>query len=101
MLNFLKANPARVFAAVTALLVLLGAYGIDLPQEAWLGLVAAVLVRHPDVLLLVGLVAAVLALFGGEVVQRSSDAKVEAALWTDPLEAGAHEAPAADVPGSA
>ena len=79
MLAFLKQNPARVFAAVTALLVLLAAYGIDLPQEAWLGLVAAVL-----------------ALFGGEVVQRNSNAKVEAALWTDPLDVGAHEAPEID-----
>lgn len=85
MIDFLKQNPARVFAAVTALLVLLAAYGIDLPQEAWLGLVAAVL-----------------ALFGGEVVQRKENAKTEAALWTDPLEAGAdadvgeHEAPEID-----
>lgn len=89
MLDFLKANPARVFAAVTALFVLLAAYGVALPQEAWLGLVAAVL-----------------ALFGGEVVQRKEDAKTEAALWTDPLEAGDvgdHEAPEIDpslVPGS-
>lgn len=82
MIDFLKQNPARVFAAVTALLVLLAAYGIDLPQEAWLGLVAAVL-----------------ALFGGEVVQRKENAKTEAALWTDPLEAGAvgaHEEPEID-----
>lgn len=80
MIDFLKQNPARVFAAVTALLVLLAAYGIDLPQEAWLGLVAAVL-----------------ALFGGEVVQRNSNAKVEAALWTDPLDhVGDHEAPEID-----
>lgn len=80
MLAFLKQNPARVFALAVALVTLLVAYGIDLPQEAWLGVVAAVL-----------------ALFGGEVVQRKENAKTEAALWTDPLEAtGAHEAPEID-----
>jgi len=85
MIDFLKQNPARVFALAVAIVTLLVAYGIDLPQEAWLGLVAAVL-----------------ALFGGEVVQRKENAKTEAALWTDPLEAGAdagvgeHEAPEID-----
>ena len=80
MLAFLKQNPARVFALAVALVTLLAAYGIDLPQEAWLGLVVAVL-----------------ALFGGEVVQRKENAKTEAALWTDPLEAtGDHEAPEID-----
>lgn len=89
MLAFLKANPARVFAVAVAITALLTAYKIDLPSDAWLGLVAAVL-----------------ALFGGEVVQRKEDAKTEAALWTDPLEAGDvgdHEAPEIDpslVPGS-
>lgn len=80
MLAFLKQNPARVFALAVAVVTLLVAYGIDLPQEAWLGVVAAVL-----------------ALFGGEVVQRNSNAKVEAALWTDPLDhVGDHEAPEID-----
>jgi len=42
-------------------------------------------------------VVAVLALFGGEVVQRKENAKTEAALWTDPLEVtGDHEAPEID-----
>ena len=87
MLAFLKQNPARVFALAVALVTLLAAYGIDLPQEAWLGVVAAAL-----------------ALFGGEVVQRKENAKTEAALWADPLEVtGDHEAPEIDpslVPGS-
>ena len=69
MLGFIQRQPARVFAVVVAVLTLLAAYNIDLPQEAWLGVVGAVL-----------------ALVAGEGVQRVEDGKTEAALWTDPLE---------------
>lgn len=69
MLSFLKTQPARVFGVVVAIITLLAAYGIDVPSEAWQGVVVAVL-----------------ALFGGEVVQRTESAKTEAALYTYPPE---------------
>jgi 4-hydroxybenzoate polyprenyltransferase len=62
MLDFIRRNPARVYAVVLAIVVLLSAYGIDLPRDAWLGLVAALL-----------------ALAGGEAVQRVEDRKTQAA----------------------
>lgn len=67
---FVRANPARIYAVVLAVIVLLGAYGIQLPQEAWLGLVAALL-----------------ALAGGEAVQRVEDRKTADATR------GEHQAP--------
>lgn len=69
MLSFLKTQPARVFGVVVAIITLLSAYGVDLPSEAWQGVVIAIL-----------------ALFGGEVVQRTESAKTEAALYTYPPE---------------
>ena len=69
MLSFLKTQPARVLGVVTAIIVLLAAYGVDLPGDAWTGLVVAVL-----------------ALFGGDVAQRAENAKTEAALYTYPPE---------------
>lgn len=59
---FVRLHPARVYGVAVALLVLVKAYGIDLPQEAWLGLLAAVLV-----------------LVGGEAVQRVEDRKTDQA----------------------
>lgn len=66
MLDFIRRNPARIYAVALALIVLLGAYGIDLPQEAWLGFLAAAL-----------------ALAGGEVVQRVENTKTLAASRPD------------------
>jgi DMSO reductase anchor subunit len=61
--DFLRRNPARVYGIVAAVFLLLAAYGIDFPQEAWLGVVVAAL-----------------ALFGGETVQRVEDRKTATAL---------------------
>lgn len=61
----LKSQPARVYALAVAVLGLVAAYGIDVPQ--------------PQVL---AVVAAVLGLAGGEVVQRVEDAKTRDALLT-------------------
>ncbi|MGW6571660.1 hypothetical protein ACWGAN_05720 [Streptomyces sp. NPDC054945] len=71
-MNYIKAQPARVYALAVAVLGLVTAYGIDVPQPQVLGVVAAVL----------GLVA-------GEVVQRVEDAKTRDALLTpSPLHGG-------------
>lgn len=62
LLAFVRGNVVRIYAVVVALFLLLAAYGVDLPQEAWLGLVAALL-----------------ALAGGEGAQRVENAKTAAA----------------------
>jgi hypothetical protein len=63
--KFLKANPARVYSLAVAVLGLVAAYGVEVPSAQVLGVVAAVL----------GLV-------GGEAVQRVEDAKTRDALLT-------------------
>ncbi|MFD6970603.1 hypothetical protein [Streptomyces sp. NPDC059949] len=71
-MQFIKSNPARVYALAVAILGLVAAYGIDVPQ--------------PQVL---AVLAAVLGLVGGEVVQRVEDAKTADALLTpSPLHGG-------------
>jgi hypothetical protein len=68
----LKSNPARVYALAVAVLGLVAAYGVHVPSAQVLGVVAAVL----------GLV-------GGEAVQRVEDAKTRDALLTpSPAHAG-------------
>ena len=62
MLDFIRRNPARIYAVALAVVVLLGAYGNTLPQDARLGLLVALL-----------------ALAGGETVQRVENAKTAAA----------------------
>ncbi|MFI8237612.1 hypothetical protein ACIF83_10225 [Streptomyces sp. NPDC085866] len=64
-MNFVKTHPARVYAAVVAVLGLVAALGIDVPSAQILGVVSAVL----------GLV-------GGEVVQRVENGKTADALLT-------------------
>jgi hypothetical protein len=64
-LKFLKSNPARVYSLAVAVLGLVAAYGVHVPSAQVLGVVAAVL----------GLV-------GGEAVQRVEDAKTRDALLT-------------------
>ena len=66
-MSFVRANVVRIYALAVAFFLLLAAYGIDLPQEAWLGLVAAIL-----------------ALIGGESAQRVENAKTEKAGILDP-----------------
>ncbi|MFJ7590178.1 hypothetical protein ACIQZO_22885 [Streptomyces sp. NPDC097617] len=61
----LKSQPARVYALAVAVLGLVAAYGIEVPQPQ-----------------LLAVVAAVLGLVGGEVVQRVEDAKTRDALLT-------------------
>lgn len=79
MLGLIRRNPARVLGLVSAIFLLLVAYGVEFPQEAWLGVVVAAL-----------------ALLGGEGAQRIEDGKTNSALWTEPpLEeeyVGEHEA---------
>jgi hypothetical protein len=71
-LKFLKSNPARVYSLAVAVLGLVAAYGVHVPSAQVLGVVAAVL----------GLV-------GGEAVQRVEDAKTRDALLTpSPAHAG-------------
>lgn len=69
MLGYLTRNPARVYGFIVAVLALVTVYVPDFPVSPVLGLAAAGL-----------------ALFGGEAVQRTEDAKTEAALWADPLD---------------
>lgn len=64
-MNFLKSHPARVYSLVVAVLGLVAAYGVHVPEGQVLGVVASVL----------GLV-------GGEAVQRVEDAKTRDALLT-------------------
>jgi hypothetical protein len=71
-MNFVKTHPARVYAAVVAVLGLVAALGVDVPSAQILGAVAAVL----------GLV-------GGEVVQRVENGKtVDALLSPSPAHVG-------------
>ncbi|MCB5179514.1 hypothetical protein [Streptomyces antimicrobicus] len=68
----IKKHPARIYALALAVLGLVAAYGINVPQAQVLAVVAAVL----------GLV-------GGEAVQRVEDAKTADALLTpSPLHGG-------------
>jgi hypothetical protein len=70
--NFFKTHPARVYSLVVAVLGLVAALGVHVPEGQVLGVVAAVL----------GLV-------GGEAVQRVEDAKTRDALLTpSPAHAG-------------
>lgn len=62
VLAFVRANPARVYAVAVAVVALLIAYGVNVPDE-WLGLIAVVL-----------------ALAGGEAVQRVENRKTDTAL---------------------
>lgn len=62
MLAFLKKYPARVHALAVAVLGLVAAYGVDVPEAQ-----------------IMGLVTAVLGLAGGEIVQRVEDVKTLAA----------------------
>lgn len=62
-MNFVKTHPARVYAAVVAVLGLVVSLGFDVPSAQILGVVSAVL----------GLV-------GGEVVQRVENGKTGDAL---------------------
>lgn len=64
-MNFVKTNPARLYALAVAVLGLVAALGVHVPEGQVLGVVAAVL----------GLV-------GGEAVQRVEDAKTRDALLT-------------------
>ncbi|MFF1776960.1 hypothetical protein [Streptomyces virginiae] len=64
-MNFVKTNPARLYALAVAVLGLVAALGVHVPEGQVLGVVAAVL----------GLV-------GGEAVQRFEDAKTRDALLT-------------------
>ncbi|MFF1739606.1 hypothetical protein [Streptomyces mirabilis] len=64
-MNFVKTHPARIYAAVVAVLGLVAAFGIDVPSAQILGAVAAVL-----------------GLAGGEVVQRVENGKTFDALLT-------------------
>ncbi|MFI8890518.1 hypothetical protein [Streptomyces paradoxus] len=64
-MQFLRNHPARVYALVTAVLGLLVAYGVNVPETPILGVVTAAL-----------------ALLSGEVVQRAENAKTAAALAT-------------------
>jgi hypothetical protein len=64
-LKFLKSHPARVYSLAVAVLGLVAALGVHVPEGQVLGVVAAVL----------GLV-------GGEAVQRVEDAKTRDALLT-------------------
>lgn len=64
---FLRRNPARIYGVVAAVFLLLAAYGVSFPQEAWLAVVVAVL-----------------ALFGGEAVQRVEDTKTATARDAPP-----------------
>ncbi|MEV7589723.1 hypothetical protein AB0O42_05560 [Streptomyces sp. NPDC089922] len=67
-----KSQPARVYALAVAVVALMAAYGVDVPQ--------------PQVL---AVVAAVLGIVGGEVVQRVEDDKTADALLTpSPLHGG-------------
>lgn len=66
MLAYLRQNPARVYGFAVAALALVSVY-FTVPTEPILGLVAAAL-----------------ALFGGEAVQKAENSKTEAALWTLP-----------------
>jgi hypothetical protein len=63
--RFLKTHPARVYALAVAVLGLLTAYGVHVPEAQVLGVLAAVL-----------------GLAGGEAVQRVEDAKTRDALLT-------------------
>lgn len=64
-MQFLKKHPARLYALVTAVLGLLVAYGVDVPETPILGVVTAAL-----------------ALVSGEVVQRAENAKTAEAFAT-------------------
>ncbi|MFC7979518.1 hypothetical protein ACFUT3_30335 [Streptomyces cinereoruber] len=64
-MNLFKTHPARVYSLAVAVLALVAAYGVELPKAE-----------------LLGLVAAVLGLAGGEAVQRVEDAKTRDALLT-------------------
>ncbi|MFJ9423432.1 hypothetical protein [Streptomyces sp. NPDC101249] len=62
-MNFLKTHPARVYALAVAVLGLAASLGVHVPEGQVLGVVAAVL-----------------GLLGGEAVQRFEDAKTRNAL---------------------
>ncbi|MEU9975081.1 hypothetical protein [Streptomyces sp. NPDC051014] len=64
-MEFLKSHPARVYALAVAVLGLVAAYGVHVPEGQVLGVVGAVL-----------------ALISGEAVQRVEDAKTRDALLT-------------------
>lgn len=64
-MKFFKAHPARVYALAVAVLGLVAAYGVHVPEAQVLGVLAAVL-----------------GLAGGEAVQRVEDAKTRSALLT-------------------
>ncbi|MEE1835767.1 hypothetical protein [Streptomyces sp. SP17KL33] len=66
MLKLIKAHPARIYALVVALLPLVAHFLPNVPTEAVLGAVVAVL----------GL---------GEAVQRTENTKTDDAYWTDPF----------------
>lgn len=60
VVDFIRRQPARIYGLVLAVFLLLTAYGVEFPQEAWLGVVAALL-----------------ALAGGEAVQRVENRKTD------------------------
>lgn len=62
-MNFVKTHPARVYALVVAVLGLVASLGVHVPEGQVLGVLAAVL-----------------GLLGGEAVQRVEDAKTRDAL---------------------
>ncbi|MFF0481063.1 hypothetical protein [Streptomyces sp. NPDC004435] len=64
-MSIFKTHPARIYSLAVAVLGLVAAYGVEVPKAEVLGLVAAVL-----------------GLAGGEVVQRVEDAKTRTALLT-------------------
>ncbi|MFC9231046.1 hypothetical protein ACFTZI_19145 [Streptomyces decoyicus] len=64
-MKFLQTHPARVYALAVAVLGLVAALGVHVPEGQVLGVVAAVL-----------------GLIGGEAVQRVEDAKTKNALLT-------------------
>lgn len=66
-MKLLKTHPARVYALVVAVLGLLVAFGVHVPETSILGVVTAVL-----------------ALVSGEVVQRTEDSKTADALAAQP-----------------
>lgn len=70
-MNFLKTHPARLYSLAVAVLGLVAALGIHLPEGQVLGVLAAVL-----------------SLAGGEAVQRVEDAKTRDALLTPPEHVG-------------
>lgn len=75
--NFLRQHPARVYALVVAVLGLVGVFVAGLPVSPILAVVAAVL-----------------ALFGGEAVQRTENAKTDEAAKAEPPAVPFDESPA-------